>query len=127
MVAPEQEEVFRVFDLVGQQKADRFQGLAPAVDVVSQEQVVGFWWEASVFKQAQEVSVLAVDIPFAYEMRHTTDLYWSLQFEEHRLPQENFSTSDAELFDFIFCQINCLALPCPLALKEFLYDLSLIM
>ena len=62
MVAPEQEEVLGVFDLVGQQQADGLQGLLAPVHVVPQEQVVGFWGEASVLKQPQQVCVLPVDV-----------------------------------------------------------------
>ena len=62
MVAPEQEEVLWVFDLVGQQQADGLQGLLAPVHVVPKEQVVGFWGEASVLKQPQQVCVLAVDV-----------------------------------------------------------------
>lgn len=62
VVAPEQEEVFRVFDLVRQQQADGFQRLLPSVHVVTQEQVVGLWGEAAILKEPQQVCVLSVDI-----------------------------------------------------------------
>ena len=62
MVSPEQEEVLRVLDLVGEQEADGLQGLLPAVDVVAQEEVVGLGREAAVLKQAEQVGVLAVDV-----------------------------------------------------------------
>lgn len=51
MVAPEQEEVLGVFDLVRQQQADGLQRLLPSVHVVSQEQVVGLRREAAVLKE----------------------------------------------------------------------------
>ena len=35
MVSPQDEEVLRVFDLVGQQQADRLKGLLAAVNVVA--------------------------------------------------------------------------------------------
>ena len=53
MVAPEQEKVLWVFDLVGQQKADGFQGLLPSVHVVTQKKVVCLWREATILKQPQ--------------------------------------------------------------------------
>lgn len=62
MVAPEQEKVLWVFDLVGQQKADGFQGLFPSVHVVSQEKVIGLRRETAILKQPQEICVLAVDV-----------------------------------------------------------------
>ncbi len=63
VVPSEQEEVFRVLDLVGEEEADGLQRLLPAVHVVPQEKVVGLWREATVLKQPQEVRVLAVDVP----------------------------------------------------------------
>lgn len=53
VVAPEQEKVLWIFDLVGQQKADGFQGLFPSVHVVTEEKVVCFWGEAAVLKQPE--------------------------------------------------------------------------
>ena len=62
MVSPEQEEVLRVLDLVGQQEADGLQALLPPVDVVAQEEVVGLGREAAVLEQAEQVGVLTVDV-----------------------------------------------------------------
>ena len=41
VVPPEEEEVFRVLDLVGQEQADGLQRLFPSVDVIAKEKVVG--------------------------------------------------------------------------------------
>ncbi len=62
MVAPEQEEVLGVFDLVRQQQADGLQGLLPSVHIVTQEQVVGLWGEAAILEEPQQVCVLSVDV-----------------------------------------------------------------
>ena len=62
MVAAQNEEVFWVFDLVGEEQADRLEGLLAAVDVVTEEEVVRFWREATVLKQAQQIVVLPVDV-----------------------------------------------------------------
>lgn len=62
VVPTEDEEVLGVFDLVCEEKADGFEGLLATVNVVSEEKVVGFWREATVFKEAQKIVVLAVDI-----------------------------------------------------------------
>lgn len=62
MVAPEQEEVLGVFDLVRQQQADGLQRLLPSVHIVAQEQVVGLWGEAAILKEPQQVCVLSVDV-----------------------------------------------------------------
>lgn len=62
VVPTEDEEIFGVLDLVCEEKADGFEGLLATVNVVSEEKVVGFWREATVFKEAQKIVVLAVDI-----------------------------------------------------------------
>lgn len=50
VVPPEQEEVFWVFDLVGEQQADGLQRLLSSVYVISQEQVVCLWREAAILE-----------------------------------------------------------------------------
>lgn len=62
VVSTENKEVFGILDLVREEKADSFEGLLATVNVVSEEKVVGFWREATVFKEAQKIVVLAVDI-----------------------------------------------------------------
>ena len=51
VVSAQQEEVLGIFDFVGQQEADGLERLLPSVDVVSEEEVVGLGWEATVLKQ----------------------------------------------------------------------------
>jgi len=63
MVSSKDEEVLRIFDLVGQEQAYRLQTLLSSVDIVTQEKIVGVWWEASIFKQSQQIVVLSVDVP----------------------------------------------------------------
>lgn len=62
VVAPQNEEVLWVLDFVGEQETDGLQGLLATVDVVSEEEVVGFWREAAVLKESEQVVVLAMDI-----------------------------------------------------------------
>lgn len=62
VVTTEDEEVLWVFDLVRKQEADRLQRLLSSVDIVAQEQVVGFRWESTVFEEPQEIVILTVDI-----------------------------------------------------------------
>ena len=50
MVTAEDEEVFRVLDLVGEQQADGLEGLLASVDVVAQEEVIGLWGEPAVLE-----------------------------------------------------------------------------
>ena len=51
MVSAEDEEVFGVLDLVGEEEADGLETLFPAVDVVAEEKIVGFWREPAVLEQ----------------------------------------------------------------------------
>jgi hypothetical protein len=62
VVAPQQEEVLRVLDLVRQQQADRLNRLLPPVHVVSQEEIVRLSREARVLEQLYQVWVLTVDV-----------------------------------------------------------------
>lgn len=62
VVSTQDEEVFGVFDLVCQQKADGLEGLLATVHVVTKEQVVCFRGEATVFEETQEVVVLSVNV-----------------------------------------------------------------
>jgi len=62
MVSTEDEEVFRVFDLVRQQQADGLERLLASVDVISKEQVVRFGRETTVLEETEEVVVLTVNV-----------------------------------------------------------------
>lgn len=62
MVPPEDEEVFGILDLVGEEETDGLEGLLAAIDVIAEEEVVCFWREAAVLEQSEEVVVLAVDV-----------------------------------------------------------------
>jgi hypothetical protein len=64
VVAAEDEEVFRVFDLVCQQQADGFERLLPAVDIVAKKEVVCFRGETTILEQPEEIIVLPVDIAY---------------------------------------------------------------
>lgn len=62
VVATQDEEVFGVLDLVGQQQADGLERLLSTVDVVTEEEVVGLRGEAAILEQPQQVVVLTVDV-----------------------------------------------------------------
>ena len=62
VISSQQEKVFRVLDLVAEEKHNRFDRLFPAVDVVTEEQVVGFGRETTILKDSKQVIVLAVHI-----------------------------------------------------------------
>lgn len=62
VVAAQDEEVFWVFNLVREKETDGLERLLSTIDVVSQKQVVSLRRKAAVFKQAQEIIVLAVNV-----------------------------------------------------------------
>lgn len=62
MVAAQDEKVLGILDLVGEEQADGLQRLLATIDVVTEEEVVGLWWEAAVLEQAQQIVVLSVDV-----------------------------------------------------------------
>lgn len=62
MVAPEDEKVFGVLDLVGEEQTDSLEGLLPPIDVVAEEKVVCFWWEATILEKSEEIVILTVDV-----------------------------------------------------------------
>lgn len=66
VVTSEDEEVFGVLDLVGEEQADGLKRLLTSVDVITEEEVVGLGREATVLEESEEIVVLSVDI--------TTDL-----------------------------------------------------
>lgn len=62
VVSTEDEEIFRVLDLVCQQQTYCFKRLFSTIYVITKEQVVGLWWESTVFEETQKVIVLTMDI-----------------------------------------------------------------
>lgn len=62
VVAADELDAVRVPQLEARQERDGLDAEEAAVDVVAEEEVVGFGREAAVLEQAQEVVVLAVDV-----------------------------------------------------------------
>ncbi len=62
VVSSQQEEVFGVFHLVGQQEAHGLHALLASVHIVPEEKVVGIGREAAILKESQQVVVLAMDV-----------------------------------------------------------------
>ena len=115
MVSTQNEEVFRVLDLVCKEEADGLEGLLATVDVVTEEEVVSLWWETAIFEETQEVIVLAMDIaadlarrmldggrfrlkrPFGHQKNSYLD--GRFQFEKNGLRNENLTSLGAEETD----------------------------
>lgn len=87
MIASQQKEVFRVLDLVSEEKTDGLQGLLSSVDIVTQEKVVGIRRETTELKKSKKIVVLAVNI--------TNDLDRSLKLKKHWLRDEDLARAEA--------------------------------
>lgn len=64
VVAPKDEEVLRIFDLVCQKQANSLKRLLASVYVVAKEKVIGLWWEAAILEKAEQIVVLPVNVTF---------------------------------------------------------------
>ncbi len=93
MVPAQQEEVLRVLDLVGQQEADGLDGLPSAVHVVAEEEVVGVGRVPGLVEVPEEVAELPVDVTDHVDRR--------LQFQQHRLSEEDLPGHQAQLADLV--------------------------
>jgi hypothetical protein len=62
VVTTQDEEIFWIFNLVGKEKANCLKRLLSSINVISQEKVVSFWWKSTIFKQAEKIVILTVDI-----------------------------------------------------------------
>lgn len=62
VVAAKNEEIFGILDLVGQEETNGLQRLFASINVIAEEEIVGFWGEAAVLKQSKEIVVLTVNI-----------------------------------------------------------------
>lgn len=62
MITPEEEEVLRVLNLVGQHETDTLNGLFSSVNVVAKEKVVLVAWVSAVLKELDKVRVLAMGV-----------------------------------------------------------------
>lgn len=101
VVTAEDEEVLWVLDLVGEEKADGLKRLLSSVDVVTEEEVVGFRWESSVLKESKEIVVLSVDI--------TANLNWCLELKEDWLGDEDLARLGAKVTDLSLQQLDLLS------------------
>jgi hypothetical protein len=114
VVSTQDEKVFRIFDFVSKQKTNRFQALFSTVDVISQEQIVGLGRETSVFKEAQKVVILAMNI--------TANFNGCFKFEKRRLGEENLSRLENESANFGFCQLDLLSWSASTNFEQFVDD-----
>ncbi len=62
MVPTQDEEILWILDLVREKQANGLKRLFTSIDVVPKEEIICFGWESSVFKEAEKVVILAMDI-----------------------------------------------------------------
>ena len=101
VVTAEDEEVFGELDLEGEDEADAFETLLTTIDVVTEEEVVGGGREATIFEEAEEIVVLAVDV--------TADFDGGFKLEEGGLRHDDLAGLEGEIFDIIFGELDLLA------------------
>jgi len=71
--------------------------LLSSVNVVSQEEVVGIGWEATILEKSQEIVVLPMNIAYLFldNCALTTNLDRSLKLEKDGLINENVTSLNA--------------------------------
>ena len=67
MISSQNKEIFGVFNLVGEQQANRLQGLLSPVHIVAEKEVIGLGRKSTILKETEEVVVLAVDVAWLCE------------------------------------------------------------
>ena len=50
MISSQQEKVFRVFNFISEHQTNDLKILLASVNIVSEEEIIAFWWESSNFK-----------------------------------------------------------------------------
>jgi hypothetical protein len=73
VITTEDEEVLGVLDLVGEEEADGLERLLAPIDVIAEEEVVGFGGESSVLKQAEQVVILSVNVTCGRRVEFSRD------------------------------------------------------
>lgn len=125
MVASQDEEVFRILDLVCEQKANGLERLLATVDIIAEEEVVSLGREAAVLEEAEKIIVLTVDIAanlkrlLAYAARQgragrrikirSAYLDRSLELKQYGLRDENLTSLGAEVANLGLEQLHLLA------------------
>lgn len=131
VVAAEDEEIFRVLDLVCQQQTDGLEGLLASIYVVAEEEVVGLWWEAAILEKAQQVVVLSVDIAANLLSSSAslvactsppTHLDRRLELEEYGLGDEDLASLGAQVSYFSLKKLNLLSRPAAADFEESVDD-----
>jgi hypothetical protein len=62
MISSEKEEILRELTLVSEEQANCFQGLFSAINIISQEQVISIWREATVLENSEKIIILSMNV-----------------------------------------------------------------
>ena len=92
MVPTQKEKVFGVFDLVAQEEEDRLETLLPAIDVITQKEIIRRGGESTHLKETYEIAVLSMNVSY--------DLDGRGELDEGGLGQKDFSSGLADCSDF---------------------------
>jgi hypothetical protein len=98
VVSSKEEEVLGVFDFVAQQKQNRFKTLLATVNIVTQEQIVGLWWETAHLEKTNKVRVLPMDVADNLDRR--------TKFDKGGLRKEDFAGSLTDGGNLVILETN---------------------
>ena len=101
VVSSEEEEVFLVLDLVCKEEENDLERLLAAVDVITEEKVVGLGRKASILKKLDQVGKLTVHV--------STNLDWGFQLQEDWLLHEDFTRYFQQRGDLLLLQLHVFA------------------
>lgn len=74
VIAPQEEEIFRVLDLISQKQGDALNGLFSSIYVIAQKQVILVTWKAAILKQLDQVWELTVNIAWFRPIKYHKSL-----------------------------------------------------
>ena len=98
MVSAEDEKVFWVADLEGEQETNGLDGLPAAVDIVTEKEIVCIGGEATILKEPQQVVILSVDV--------TTNLDGGIQLQKRHLLQKDGPCTHTQAADFMLLKVD---------------------
>ena len=98
MVPSKDEEVLWVFDFVCKKQADGLKGLLSSIHVITEEKVVRLRWKTSVFKQAEKIIILPMDI--------AADLYIANQCVSDEGPHQLDSSEHRPCREWVYLPLS---------------------
>lgn len=105
VIAPEQEEVLRVLDLISEHEGNTLNRLFSSINIIAEEQIILIARVATVFEELNQVGKLAVNVALITEMI-TADLDGSLKLKQHWLGEEDLPGLETQGADLCLEQLG---------------------